>query len=446
MIAPTGDPAGLDQGEPPRMIVRPPGPASIEAVRRLERVECPAFGERRAQRSRASEADMTPIVLASAKGSNIEDVDGNRYVDLVAGFGSVLLGHGAAPVVRAVEAQSARLIQALGDVYSADVKVRLLEELAALHPGEAPKVLLSQSGSDAVTAAIKTAALATNRPGLVAFSGSYHGLGYAPLPACGLRESYRAPFADQLNPHVAFTPYPGRAEDLDSAMGALAKALRKGDVGAVLVEPILGRGGCVVPPDGFLRGVCEEAHRSGALVIADEVWTGLGRSGSMVRSLGAPVDILCFGKGLGGGLPISACVAPDAIMGAWARGGEVVHTSTHAGLPLACAAALATLEELRSKDLAARARSSGERAKRVLEGELGGRPGVVAIRGEGLMIGIELESGAVALRASRGLLERGYIVLTGGTRGEVLTLTPALTIPEGLLAGAAVALRESLGP
>jgi 4-aminobutyrate aminotransferase/(S)-3-amino-2-methylpropionate transaminase len=389
---------------------------------------------------------MTPIVLASAKGSNIEDVDGNRYVDLVAGFGSVLLGHGAAPVVRAVEAQSARLIQALGDVYSADVKVRLLEELAALHPGEAPKVLLSQSGSDAVTAAIKTAALATNRPGLVAFSGSYHGLGYAPLPACGLRESYRAPFADQLNPHVAFTPYPGRAEDLDSAMGALAKALRKGDVGAVLVEPILGRGGCVVPPDGFLRGVCEEAHRSGALVIADEVWTGLGRSGSMVRSLGAPVDILCFGKGLGGGLPISACVAPDAIMGAWARGGEVVHTSTHAGLPLACAAALATLEELRSKDLAARARSSGERAKRVLEGELGGRPGVVAIRGEGLMIGIELESGAVALRASRGLLERGYIVLTGGTRGEVLTLTPALTIPEGLLAGAAVALRESLGP
>jgi 4-aminobutyrate aminotransferase/(S)-3-amino-2-methylpropionate transaminase len=429
------------------MRVRPPGPASLEAVRRLERVECPAFGERRAQRAKASEADMTPIVLASAEGSNIEDVDGNRYVDLVAGFGSVLLGHGAAAVARAVEAQGARLVQALGDVFSADVKVRLLEELAALHPGGSPKVLLSQSGSDALTAAIKTAALATNRPGLIALEGSYHGLGYAPLPACGLRESYRAPFAEQLNPHVAFTPYPGREEDLDRAMDALEKALGRGDIGAVLIEPILGRGGCVVPPDAFLRGVCEAAHRSGALVIADEVWTGLGRSGSMVRSLevGAPVDILCFGKGLGGGLPISACVAPDAIMGAWARGGEVVHTSTHAGLPLACAAALAVLGELRSKDLPTRARGAGERAKRAFIAELSGQAGVVDVRGEGLMIGVELESGAMALRAWRGMLERGYMGLTGGTRGEVLTFTPALTIPEGLLAGAAAALRESLG-
>lgn len=389
---------------------------------------------------------MTPIVLASGRGSNIEDVDGNRYVDLVAGFGSVLLGHGAASIAAAVEAQGARLIQALGDVYSADVKVRLLEELSALYPGEAPKVLLSQSGSDAITAAIKTAALATGRPGIVALEGSYHGLGYAPLPACGLRESYRAPFADQLNPHVVFTPYPGRAEDLDAALGALSKALGRGDVGAVLIEPLLGRGGCVVPPDGFLRGVCEEAHRRGALVIADEVWTGLGRSGSMVRSLevGAPVDILCFGKGLGGGLPISACVASDAIMGSWARGGEVVHTSTHAGLPLACAAALAVLSELRSRNLPARARAVGARAKGALSRELGASPGVVDIRGEGLMIGIELESGALALRASREMLERGYMVLTGGTRGEVLTWTPALTIPEARMEGAAAALRESL--
>lgn len=443
--APSG--AGdIDPGELPRIVTRPPGPRSLEAVRRLERVECPAFGERRAQRSRASDADMTPIVLAAGRGANIEDVDGNRYVDLVAGFGSVLLGHGSASVARAVEAQGARLIQALGDVFSADAKVQLLEELSALCPGDAPKVLLSQSGSDAVTAGIKTAALATGKPGLIAFEGSYHGLGYAPLPACGLRESYRAPFADQLNPHVVFTPYPRRAGDLDAAMDALSKALEKGDVGAVLVEPILGRGGCVVPPDGFLREVCDAAHRRGALVIADEVWTGLGRSGSMVRSLevGAPVDILCFGKGLGGGLPISACVAPDAIMGAWARGGEVVHTSTHAGLPLACAAALSVLSDLRTRRLPERARAVGSRAKAIFESELGGVPGVMDIRGEGLMIGIELASGALSLRAFRGMLERGYVVLTGGIRGEVLTLTPALTIPEHLFEGAAAALREIL--
>ena len=143
---------------------------------------------------------MLPIVLASGRGSNLFDVDGNRYVDLCAGFGALLLGHGATPVLRAVEAQAERLLQALGDVYAADTKVALLERLASLHPGVRPRVLLGQSGGDAVTAAIKTARLATGRPGLVAFEGAYHGLGYAPLAACGLRASYRVPFADQLQP------------------------------------------------------------------------------------------------------------------------------------------------------------------------------------------------------------------------------------------------------
>jgi 4-aminobutyrate aminotransferase/(S)-3-amino-2-methylpropionate transaminase len=131
-------------------------------------------------------------------------------------------------------------------------------------------------------------------------------------------------------------------------------------------------------------------------------------------------------------------------MQAWARGGEVVHTSTHAGLPLACSAALATLEALREYDLPARALAVGERTQRALREELAASAGVVEVRGVGLMIGIELESAAVALKASRGMLERGYIVLTGGTRGEVLTLTPALTIPEPLLRGAARALRDAL--
>jgi 4-aminobutyrate aminotransferase/(S)-3-amino-2-methylpropionate transaminase len=440
-------PASEGSGEElPRVVAKPPGPRSRAAVARLAEVECPAFGHRRDARASASDADMTPIVLARGLGSNIEDADGNRYVDLAAGFGSVLLGHGAPAVRRAVEAQSALLIQALGDVFAADAKVRLLEELAALCPGERPKVLLGQSGSDAVTAAIKTAALATGRPGIVAFEGSYHGLGYAPLPACGLRESFRAPFEAQLNPHVAFAPYPGDEASAERALGALEEALKKVSAGAVLIEPLLGRGGCVVPPPSFLSAVVEAAHRAGALVIADEIWTGLGRAGSMVRTAatGARADILCFGKGLGGGLPISACVARDEIMQAWAKGGEVIHTSTHAGMPLACAAALATLDALRAEALPDRARAVGERAKEALRRELSGSAAVVDVRGEGLMIGVELSDGAVALKATRGMLERGYIALTGGLRGEVITLTPALTIPEALLVSAGQALRESL--
>ncbi len=432
--------------DPPEIRVAPPGPMSRSAVARLEQVECPAFSHRRDARAEQSGADMLPIVLSSGKGSNLFDVDGNRYVDLIAGFGALLLGHGATPVVRAVEGQAGRLLQALGDVYSADAKIALLERLASLHPGVRPRVILAQSGSDAVTAALKTTCLATGRPRVVALQGAYHGLGYGPLPACGVRPSYREPFAEQLNPRVTFAPYAHREADVDRALEAVESACAAGDVGAVLLEPILGRGGCVVPPDAFLKGVVEIAHCHGALVIADEIWTGLGRAGSMVRStsVGAPADILCFGKGLGGGLAVSACVASEDVMMAWARGGEVLHTSTHAGAPIACAAALATLDALRFRKLVTRSAEVGHATRAALDTALEGVPGVVEVRGQGLIIGVELDSGDRALRAMRGMLARGYLVLTGGRRSEVLTLTPALTIRAERLEDAAEALREVL--
>jgi 4-aminobutyrate aminotransferase/(S)-3-amino-2-methylpropionate transaminase len=455
---PATDAAG---DEPPEMRVAPPGPMSRSALARLEHVECPAFGRRREARAEQSGAEMLPIVLASGKGSNLFDVDGNRYVDLVAGFGALVLGHAATPVLRAIAGQADRLMQALGDVYAADAKIALLERLASLHPGVRPRVMLGQSGSDAITAALKTARLATGKPGVVAFEGAYHGLGYGPLAACGVRPSYRFPFADQLNPRVTFAPYPRDEAGLDRALGAVEQALRAGDVGAVLVEPILGRGGCVVPPPAFLGGLVEAAHRHGALVVADEIWTGMGRSGAMVRStaVGAVADILCFGKGLGGGLAISACVASEDVMMAWAgtaqasptparpgapSDGEVVHTSTHAGSPLACAAAVATLDALRFRKLPARAREVGETARAAFRAALQGVPSVVEVRGEGLMLGIELDGGDRGLRAMRGMLARGYVVITGGTRSETLTLTPPLTIHEERLAAAAAALRDVL--
>ena len=441
--------AGTAGDEPPEMRVAPPGRMSGGALERLEQVECPAFGRRREARAEQSGAEMLPIVLSSGKGSNVFDVDGNRYVDLCAGFGALVLGHAATPVLRAIAGQAERLVQALGDVYSADAKIALLERLASLHPGVRPRVMLGQSGSDAITAALKTARLATGKPGVVAFEGAYHGLGYGPLAACGVRPSYRFPFADQLNPRVTFAPYARAEADLDRALGAVDRALAAGDVGAVLVEPILGRGGCVVPPPAFLGSLIEVAHRRGALVIADEIWTGMGRSGAMVRSaaVGVSADILCFGKGLGGGLAISACVAAEDVMMAWASesGGEgVVHTSTHAGSPLGCAAAIATLDTLRFRKLPARAREVGEGAREAFRAALAGVAGVVEVRGEGLMLGIELDGGDRALRAMRGMLARGYLVITGGTRSEVLTLTPPLTIPEARLADAAGALREVL--
>lgn len=414
---------------------RSEGASTSELVERLARVECPAFGHRKQTRAGAEHAPPA-IVLSRGEGDEVIDVDGRRYVDLAAGFGAAILGHGHPAIVGAIERQAHRLVQGLGDVYGSDVKVALLEALAELHPGEQPQVLLGQSGSDAVTAAIKTATLATGRPGLVAFDAAYHGLGYGPLPACGFAASFRLPFSAQLNDQVWFAPYPGvRGATEEASLGFLDELLRSQSVGAVLVEPLLGRGGCVVPPEGFLKGVGEAARRHGALVIADEIWTGMGRAGAMVRCVadGFEPDILCLGKGLGGGVPISACIAPAAIMAGWTRHGEVVHTSTHAGAPLACAAALATIDELERGDWIARGAALGDELRARLTVELQG----VArdVRGRGLMIGLELEDAAMASRVMAGLLERGYLAITGGIDGNTLTLTPALTIDRDRLLG-----------
>jgi 4-aminobutyrate aminotransferase/(S)-3-amino-2-methylpropionate transaminase len=421
----------------PLVRVAPPGPMSLAWAARLERAECPAFGARRRTRAEVAGAEMAPIVYASGTGCNVVDVDGNRYVDLAAGFGSLLLGHGAPRVARALELQGDQLWLALGDLYSSDVKIALVEKLAELYPGSGARAMLGQSGSDAVTAALKTAKLATGKPGVVAFEGSYHGLGYGPLAVLGLRASWREAFGDQLNPKVTFAPYPATAEALDESLSVVESALSRGETGAVLVEPVLGRGGCIVPPPSFLHELQKLTQRYQALLIADEIWTGLGRTGHMLASVanGIVPDLVCLGKGLGGGLPISACIGPDEIMQAWRRepSQEVVHTATFHGAPLPCATALATLETLRAEQLHERAAWIGDVAQRAIAEAFLHMPGAFAVRGMGLMIGIHVGSGATALALQRALLGAGWIVTLGGIAGDVLVLTPPLVISSSLL-------------
>jgi 4-aminobutyrate aminotransferase/(S)-3-amino-2-methylpropionate transaminase len=376
----------------------------------------------------------------------VSDVDGNRYVDLAAGFGAQLVGHLHPNVARALALEGERLHQALGDVYPSDAKVSLVERLARLHPDPDARVILGQSGSDAVTAALKTAALATGRPGVLAFAGAYHGLGYGPLAACGLRSSYREPFVRQLNPLVHFAPYPSSPGELEQALERANEVLRTGEVGVVLVEPILGRGGVILPPDGFLAGLSELANTHGVLLGADEIWTGLGRAGSMFRSLetGVVPDLLCVGKGLGGALPLSAVIGRGAVMEAWRRGEEVVDTSTYAGAPLACATALATLDVLEREGLVERSRELGERWKRELTAALAFAPDL-EVRGAGLMLGVDLAKHPGGARAVlRELLVRGYLATAGGGGREVLVLTPPLVIAERLLSLASQAIADSV--
>jgi 4-aminobutyrate aminotransferase / (S)-3-amino-2-methylpropionate transaminase / 5-aminovalerate transaminase len=423
---------------PPLLRVPPPGPRSLELSFRHAERGAP-MGPKPAAGARPS-----GIVLTRAEGSNVYCADDNRYVDLAAGFGAMLLGHRHPRVAESLERQAQNLWQALGDVYPSEPKVRLLEALAELYPGGEAQVLLGQSGADALTAALKTALLFTGKPGVLAFAGSYHGLSYAPLAVTDLRPSYRVPFGDQLAKDVHFLPFP---KDEASAERCLAEAERLWDqVGAVVFEPIQGRAGVWPAPAGFWRELCDRAHSHGVLCIADEVWTGLGRAGAWLLgpALGAQPDLICLGKGLGGGLPISACLGPKSILSAWSRDEEVVHTSTFAGAPLAAATALTTLEVLADEQLIERSYKVGTAFATELREQLGDFP-MAEVRGRGMMVGVDVADFPGRGRGvQKALLERGYLTTSGGGERNVLVLTPALNTPQELLSTFATTLREVL--
>jgi 4-aminobutyrate aminotransferase/(S)-3-amino-2-methylpropionate transaminase len=419
-----------DASRLPSIVVAPPGPRSRELAKRLAAVESPAFEARREVRTEASGEDFSPIFYASASGDNVTDVDGNVYVDLTAGFGAMLFGHRPPP-------PTDDLVLALGDVYASETKVRACEEIAKLFPEKGARVMLGLSGADAITCALKTSLLATKKPRVVAFEGSYHGLSYGPLAALGFAPPFRAPFEPHLGVPVTFAPFPARAVDLNASLSAVRAALKGGVVGAVIVEPILGRGGCVVPPASFLAALRSLTHESDALLVFDEIWSGMGRTGAMLASdhAGVVPDVLCLGKGLGGGVPVSACIGRAPVMDHWGEhGGTLIHTATHFGSPPACAAALATIAALRSGDLIGQVAEKGDALLRELE-----QKGATA-RGRGLMLGLVEKDAAAALGLSRRLLAKGYIVLTGGAAGNVLTLSPPLTIAPTLLSAFASAL------
>ncbi len=429
----------MSGAELPEIKVAPPGPRSRELAVRLIAVESPAFDARRQRRE-----DDAPIVYARGAGSNVFDADDNRYVDLTAGFGALVLGHPPNAASRAFAEENEKLSLALGDVYASASKIALCEALVSLFPEKGARVMLGLSGADAVGCALKSALLATKKPRIVAFEGSYHGLAYGPLSLLGFAPSFREPFAPHLGVPVTFAPYPTSVADLEASLSAVRAALKGGDVAAVLVEPLLGRGGCVAPPASFLAALRSLTYEADALLVLDEIWTGMGRTGALlaVDDAGLAPDVLCLGKGLGGGAAISACIGSARVMQAWGEhGGTLVHTGTHFGSPPACAAALATLKTIKDEALVDRARDVGERWQAALAKAAGDR---ATITGRGLMVGIAMSDAARALTLARALLARGFIVLTGGRRGNVLTLSPPLTIAEPLLEAFTGALAAAL--
>ncbi|MGH7715414.1 MAG: aspartate aminotransferase family protein, partial [Vulcanimicrobiaceae bacterium] len=350
-----------------------PGPRSRELAERLRKHE---------SRGVTFLSDDFPIFWESAHGALVTDVDGNEYIDLTSAFGVATAGHTNPRVSEAIAAQSQQLVHGLGDVHPSRMRVELLEKLAGVAPGELSVSYLCNSGSEAIDFALKTAFLRNKRPAVLAFTGAYHGLTSSALSVTGI-EKFREPFKPFIRGDVRFAPFP-------APLHTLEMEFRGYRTGTVIVEPIQGRAGVVLPPRGWLAGLRALCDLYGATLIFDEIYTGFGRTGKMfaLQYEDCVPDLLCVGKAIANGVPLAAVIGTRKAMDVWEESrGEALHTSTYLGNPLACAAALANIREIEDQHLVERAASLGAKLGARLREIPGRTPLVSAVRGRGMLWG-----------------------------------------------------------
>lgn len=451
----------------PHLVTPIPGPQSLALAATLGRFE---------SRNVTCLADDFPVFWWRAAGTNVWDEDGNRFLDLTSAFGVATLGHSHPDIQAALSAQSAELLHAMGDVHPSALKPGLCAELSRLTFERwgtgAGKTVLGLSGSDAVEIALKTSLLHSGKAGVIAFTGSYHGLGMGALSTTAL-PYFREPFRAQLKEFATFLPFPAchrcpygvrepyRLEGrdfpncstpcLERLHDEIERAIEQREIGCILVEPVQGRGGCVVPPRDFLpmlRSICD-THK--ILLIADEVFTGFNRTGALFACelTGTVPDVICLGKALTGGFPLSACVARADIMDAWpASSGEALHTTTFLGNPLGCAMALASSKLHADPAIAAQVRERGALLKQALLGLRS--PHIGNVRGVGLALGLELVRpdgspfGALAVAMMKRALADGLILLPESPDANVVSLCPPVTISDEEISFVAARLQEYL--
>ena len=340
-----------------------------------------------------------PFVMSHGRGCEVWDVDGNRFLDFAAGIAVCSTGHCHPEVVSAIGAAAGRFIHISSDFWH-EGQTRLAERLSALAPmGEPAMSFFCQSGTEAVEAALKLARYATGRSRFIGFLGGFHGRTMGALAFTSSKYTQQKRFSPTM-PGVTHVPYPNAYRPLfagDDQGKAVVDYIEQvlfrsnvpaDEVAAIMVEPIQGEGGYVVPPDGFLRGLRELCDRHGILLILDEVQTGIGRTGRMFacEHWGVEPDILTLAKGLGSGMPIGVMLARRQLMQAWPRG---AHGNTYGGNPICCAAALATLD-LVERQYAANAARVGEMFLPRLQQLQGGHAEIGDVRGKGLFLAVEL--------------------------------------------------------
>ena len=430
----------MDIPQERKLVTEIPGPKSHE------------WFERRAQAIPQGVFNTHPIVTARASGAIIEDVDGNRLIDLATGIAVLNVGHTSPEVVKAAQDQLERDTHTCFHVTANEPYIELAERLNALTPGDFPKkTMFANSGAEAVENAVKIARKATGRQAIVTFDHAFHGRTLLAMSLTAKVMPYKqgmGPFAPEIYRLPFPYPYrwptgPDRAADeaLAYAKDEMHKHIGEENIAAVIVEPIQGEGGFIVPAPGFLKGLAEYCSENEIVFIADEIQSGMGRAGRWfaIEEEGVVPDIVTSAKSLGGGLPISAVTGRAELMDAVHVGGL---GGTYGGNPVAAAASLAVLAQIEREGLLERSRTLGEKLLGRLR-EMQERHALIGdVRGRGMMAAIELVTDRATKQPIDGptgsdivkrCLENGVVILKAGTYDNVIRLLPPLTIDEGLL-------------
>jgi 4-aminobutyrate aminotransferase len=418
-------PAWLDPARPvPDVRTELPGPQARAVLERDRAITSPSLPR------------AYPLVPRRGFGCVIEDVDANLFLDFNAGIAVNSTGHVHPRVVEAITRQSQELLHYSASDFYLPIYSQMCEALAATSPIEGPvRVFLTNSGAEAVEGALKLARYATGRPYVISFFGAFHGRSYGAMTLSASKAKYHQGFGP-LVPGVLHAPY-GTDETFDFLENRLFRqVVAPQEVAAIFVEPIQGEGGYRVPQPGWLARLRELCDRHGILLVADEVQSGMGRTGRWwaIEHSGVAPDVLISAKGLASGLPLGAFMARDELMSTWTYG---AHGSTFGGSPIPCAAGLATLETIRVEGLLGNASSVGETLLAGLARLRDRRPAQITdVRGIGLMIGVEFRTGELADAVQQAAFERGLLVLECGER--TIRMSPPLVVT---VAQAEVALR-----
>jgi 4-aminobutyrate aminotransferase len=403
---------GLAAHSRPELITEIPGPEAMARIERDRRVTSPSLPR------------AYPFVPRRGAGSVVEDVDGNIFLDLNAGIAVTSTGHCHPRVVEAVQHQAEELLHYSASDFFLPIYTDVCERLDAVAPfeGSRARSFLTNSGTEAVEAAIKLARYATGRQYLIGFYQSFHGRSMGSVSLTASKARYRTNFGPLL-PSVYHSFY-GDFEYIDEVL--FKRVVSPTEVAAIVVESWLGEGGYVLPPDGWFRYLRELCDEHGILLIVDEVQSGMGRSGSMwaIEQEGVRPDIVTAGKGIASGLPLGAMVARDDLM-TWELGS---HGSTYGGSPVSCAAALATFDVIEEEGLLANAREVGEVLLEGCRAIAGRHPVVREVRGRALWIGLSFADHEVATAVEQMSFRKGLLVL--GCGDDAIRISPALNVRE----------------